>query len=205
GALTSFSWKVQATDFRTPSDWSATCAFTFDPTRPGAPNIPQPADLSTTVSVPANFTITKPDNVTSTSPIPSAYVYQLNAGPPVDVQADAAGTATIAVSPTRFTNTLTVTSVSAGGNFGETASVTFNSNPAATAADADLTGDGVSDLLTVGAANGLPSGLWLGSGDTEGSALAGTNIGARGNGVTGNNVPADFNGAQVLTGRFSGT
>ncbi|MGC5023087.1 hypothetical protein, partial [Micromonospora sp. DT47] len=26
-----------------------------------------------------------------------------------------------------------------------------------------------------------------------------------GNGVTGNNVPADFNGAQVLTGRFSGT
>ncbi|MER7416130.1 FG-GAP-like repeat-containing protein [Micromonospora peucetia] len=203
GAATSFSWKVQSTDFRTPSDWSATCTFTFDPTRPGAPAVSHPGDLTTTVGVPATFTITKSES--STGSTPSGYVYQLNAGPPFDVPAEATGNATIAISPTRFTNTLTVTSVSSGGNIGETASVTFNSNPAATAADADLTGDGVADLLTVGAANGLPSGLWLGAGNTEGPALAGTDIGARGNGVTGDNSPADFDGAQAITGHFTGT
>ncbi|MFI1196795.1 FG-GAP-like repeat-containing protein, partial [Micromonospora sp. NPDC020750] len=203
GAATSFSWKVQATDFRTPSDWSATCTFTFDPTRPGSPAVSHPGDLTTTVGEPAAFTITKSES--STGSTPTSYVYQLNAGPPNDVPADSNGNATIAVSPTRFTNTLTVTSVSTGGNFGDSASVTFNSNPAATAADADLTGDGTADLLTVGATNGLPSGLWLGAGNTEGTALPGTNIGTRGNGVTGNNSPADFDGAQALTGHFTGT
>ncbi|MFC0007277.1 LamG-like jellyroll fold domain-containing protein [Micromonospora siamensis] len=206
GALIDFSWMVQTTDFRTPSDWSAPCRFSFDPTRPGAPQVPPIADGTTTIGQPMTLTISRnndPTNANTT--IPSGYVYQLNAGPPVDVSADSAGVATVAVSPTRFTNTLTVTSVSAGGNFGDTASVTFNSNPATTAADADLTGDDAADLLTVGATNGLPSGLWLGAGNTDGTALAGTNIGARGNGVTGQNLPADFNNAQAVTGHFTGT
>ena len=42
GTVTNFSWKVQATDFRTPSDWSATCNFTFDPTRPAPPSSAEP-------------------------------------------------------------------------------------------------------------------------------------------------------------------
>ncbi|MGC5019822.1 LamG-like jellyroll fold domain-containing protein [Micromonospora sp. DT47] len=199
GALTSFSWKVQATDFGATGDWSTVCSFTFDPTRPGAPGVPDPADGSTTIGEPFSIDITKASGTD-----PSGYVYQLNAGPPVDVTATN-GAATITFVPTRFTNTLTVTSVSAGGNIGDSASVTFNSNPAATAPDGDLNGDDAPDLVTVGATNGLPPGLWLALGGSEHSAVAGTNIGARGNGVSGQNSPADFTGAQVTTGHFTGT
>ncbi|MFI1192634.1 LamG-like jellyroll fold domain-containing protein, partial [Micromonospora sp. NPDC020750] len=199
-AVTGFSWKVQTTDFRTPSTWSATCKLTFDPTRAGPPEVTPPAD--TTIGQAATFTVTPP----ATGTTPSGYVYQLNAGPPVDVPADVSGAATVDLTPTRFTNTLTVTSVSTGGNVGESASVTFNSNPAATAAaDADLTGDGAADLLTVGASNSMPSGLWLLPGRSAGALAAATDIGARGNGVTGNNTPADFDGAQAITGHFTGT
>ncbi|MFC0003706.1 FG-GAP-like repeat-containing protein [Micromonospora siamensis] len=199
GALTSLSWAVQATDFRTPSDWSATCTFTFDPTRPGPPTVSD-APAGATIGQPTTFTITK-----GTSPtVPSGYTYQLNAGAPVEVPADGAGNATVTVSPTRFTNTLTVTSLSAGGNFGDSASRTFNAAPAATAADGDLTGDGAPDPLAVGAVNGLPAGLWLASGKgNAGIDRMGTNIGARGNGFTGQNSPADFNGGQAITGRFT--
>ncbi|MEO3777022.1 LamG-like jellyroll fold domain-containing protein [Micromonospora sp. B11E3] len=199
GASTEFSWKVQATDFGATGDWSAVCSFAFDPTRPGAPNIPEVSDGTTTIGQPFTVDITPADGTN-----PSGYVYQVNAGPPVDAPATS-GAATITVTPTRFTNTLTVTSVSAGGNIGDTKSVTFNSNPAATAPDADLTGDGAPDLVTVGATHGLPPGLWLAPGGSEQTAVAGTNIGARGNGVTGNNSPADFNGGQAITGHFTGT
>ncbi|AVT32970.1 hypothetical protein C6361_29890 [Plantactinospora sp. BC1] len=208
GAATSLSWKVQATDFRSPSDWSGTCKFTFDPTRPGAPTIPQPVDGETAVGQPWTFPVTPPAGTT----VPSGYVYQLNAGPPVDVPADAAGNATISAAPTRFVNTLSVTSVSAGGNFGDTASVTFNSIPSVDAADGDLTGDDSPDLLTVGGRYGLPSGLWLAPGGPGQGNIVATNIGARGNGVAGttnpedpaSNNPADFNGALAVTGRFFG-
>ncbi|MEH0983764.1 LamG-like jellyroll fold domain-containing protein [Micromonospora sp. CPCC 205556] len=199
GQPTSFSWKVQATDFGATGDWSEACSFTFDPTRPGAPGVPDPADGTTTIGAPFSIDVTK-----ATGTDPSGYVYQLNAGPPVDVTATN-GAATITVVPTRFTNTLTVTSVSAGGNIGDSASVTFNSNPAATAPDGDLNGDDAPDLVTVGATRGLPPGLWLAPGGSEHSAVAGTNIGARGNGVTGLNSPADFTGAQIATGHFTGT
>ncbi|MFG1652344.1 LamG-like jellyroll fold domain-containing protein [Micromonospora sp. NPDC049275] len=200
GAATNFSWKVQATDFRTPSDWSATCNFTFDPTRTGAPDISQPQGQPQ-IGEEISFAITPP----STGTQPASYSYQLNGLPPVSVAASA-GAATVVVSPTRFTNTLAVTSLSTGGNFGETATVTFNANPAATAADADLTGDGVADLLTIGARNGLPSGLWLGTGMNSGAVRTTVNdLGARGNGVTGNEDPSDFNGGQAISGHFFGS
>ncbi|MCG5451999.1 LamG-like jellyroll fold domain-containing protein [Micromonospora hortensis] len=200
GTITNFSWKVQATDFRSASDWSATCNFTFDPTRTGAPEISQPQGESK-IGQEVSFAITPP----STGTQPTSYSYQLNGLPPVTVSA-AAGAATVLTTPTRFTNTLAVTSLSAGGNFGETATITFNADPAATTADADLTGDGVADLLTVGARNGLPSGLWLGTGMNSGAVRTTVNdIGARGNGVTGNEDPSDFNGGQVLSGHFFGS
>ncbi|WP_229397947.1 LamG-like jellyroll fold domain-containing protein [Micromonospora okii] len=199
GASTGFSWKVQATDFGAAGDWSAPCKFTFDPTRPGAPNIAEIPDNTTTIGESFTVEIAKADGTD-----PSGYVYQLNAGPPQDVSATA-GAATVSITPRRFTNTLTVTSVSAGGNVGDSRSVTFNSNPAAVAADGDLNGDAAPDLVAVGATHGLPPGLWLAPGGTEHLAVAGTNIGAYGNGVTGNNSPTDFDGAQVITGHFTGT
>ncbi|WP_431974466.1 LamG-like jellyroll fold domain-containing protein [Micromonospora haikouensis] len=176
---------------------SAACAAALDLTLPAAPVVSQPT--GTTMNVPATFTIARG----ATGDTPSSYVYQLNSGPPAVVTADVDGNATAVITPTRLTNTLTVTGVTAAGAYGESAHLTFNSAPGAPAADGDLTGDGVADLLTVGGVHGLPSGLWLAAGDTPGSALPATNIGALGNG-TGDDTPAAFDGAQVITGRFTG-
>lgn len=196
-AVTRFSWKVRVTDGRATSKWSATCGFDFDPTRPGAPIVSAPADETTTVSQPASVAVAPP----TTGTLPSFYSYQLNAGPPATVTADASGHATIVVTPTWQTNTLTVTSLSAGRNVGGSVSVTFNSAPAPTAKDGDLTGDGRADLVTAGSANGLPAGLWLAPGDTTGSSIIATNIGSTGL-ISGQ--PSDFDGAQVSTGHFTG-
>ncbi|MGC5019706.1 LamG-like jellyroll fold domain-containing protein [Micromonospora sp. DT47] len=200
GAVTSFSWKVQATDFGATGDWSATCTFKFDPTRPGAPEVGQP-QAQPAIGKPVSFAVTPP----STGTTPSSYVYQLNGLPPSTVAATS-GNATITVTPPRFTNTLTVTSLSAGGNAGEAASITFNADPAAVAADGDLTGDDTTDLLTVGGANGIPAGVWLAPGMNSGAVRTTmTNVGALGNGTSGTSSPSDFNGAQVVAGRFFGS
>ncbi|MFI6819839.1 hypothetical protein ACIBJE_02660 [Micromonospora sp. NPDC050187] len=158
-----------------------------------------PPSEPTTIGVPAEFSVTKADGTT-----PNAYVYQFNAGPPVQVPADANGAATISVKPTWYTNTLTVYGLFPGDSAGESASITFNSGAAPVAPDADLTGDGVADLLTVGGAHTLPAGLWLATGDAAtGIDPASTNIGIRGYGIDGND-PADFTGSQITTGRFFG-
>ncbi|WP_156313243.1 LamG-like jellyroll fold domain-containing protein [Micromonospora sp. HK10] len=197
GALTTFEWKVQATDFHATSDWSSPCRFNFDPTRPGHPEVTPPAQ--STIGQPATFTV-KAANGTA----PSRYLYQLNAGPAVEVGADGSGETSISILPTRYTNSLSVTGVSAGGNIGDSESVTFNSDPAATAADGDMDGDDAADLVVAGGVLGMPPGIWLSPGGSDGPPTPATNIGARGNGLATIGSPTDFNGAQVLTGRFSG-
>ena len=201
GAVTEFSWRAQVTDYYQSSSWSATCNFSFDPTHPGAPVVTPPT--AATIGQPATFTVAPP----ASGPVPAGYSYQLNAGAPATVTASSSGNASITITPTRASNTLTVTSLSAGGNFGGTATVAFTAGPAATAPDSDLTGDGKADLLTVGSsAKGLPPGLWLAAGLGTGQVVtAATDIGAYGNGTTGDNSPADFTGAQVITGHFGGT
>jgi hypothetical protein len=200
GAITEFSWHVRVTDFTYTSAWSATCNFNFDPTRPDQPIVSSPA--TSTIWQPTTLTVTKP----TTGVTPTAYMYQLNGGPPGTVIATA-GNATITVVPNRFTNTVTVTALSAGGNLGnDSASTTFNASSAATAADADMTGDDVADLLTVGGANSIPAGLWLAPGNNTGAvATAATDIGSHGNAIDGDQLPADFTGAQAITGHFFGT
>lgn len=199
-AITQFSWRVQTTDGNLSSLWSATCTFMFDPTRAGSPTVTPPT--SATIGQNALFAVAKP----LTGSVPSSYVYQLNGGAPASVTATS-GNAAITVTPTRMTNTLTVTSLSPGGNAGETASIVFNAVPGAPTAPDDLTGDGVADLVTVGAAHNLPPGLWQAAGTGAAASLkvAATNIGVRGNGVTGANSPEDFTGAQAITGNFTGT
>ncbi|MEU8299696.1 LamG-like jellyroll fold domain-containing protein [Micromonospora sp. NPDC048909] len=199
---TTFAWAVQVTDFRKPSNWSATCRFTFDATRAAPPEVTVP-DTST-VGKPVTFQVTAP----STGTKPTSYAYQLNAAPPLTVGADANGNASITITPTRFTNTLSVTSITAGGNnFGDTTAKVFNSaRPIEPAVDGDMTGDGMSDLLAVGSANNLKPGLWL----AENNGAIGvnpsvTNIGTRGNGSSGTYSPADFDGSQVISGHFTGT
>lgn len=81
------------------------------------------------------------------------------------------------------------------------------------AADKDLNGDGATDLLTVGGTKGLASGLWLAPGDATQPAAAArgrltvpaVDIGTNGNGFNpGNDGPAEFDGAQAITGQFIG-
>ncbi len=213
GKVTEFDWNVQVTDFKYTSSWSTTCHFSFDPTHPGAPVIAQPGN--TTISQPVTVTINPPPNGT----VPSSYEYQVNGGDPANVLADSSGNATITIKPTRHTNVLTVSSLSAGANYGDATNVTFNSAaPTTVQADGDLSGDGVPDLLAVGNQNGLPPGLWLADGKVDpghtngdGHVInAAIDIGAYGaginaNGANGAGSPSDYNGALAVTGHFTGT
>jgi len=206
--ITEFSWNVQVTDFNPTtsvgtSPWSSTCNFNFDSTHTGQPVVTPPASvggLTGTIGTPETFAVAKP----TTGTIPSSYRYQLNGADPGTVTADPSGNAPITITPTRFTNTLIVTSLSAGGNIGQSYTAPFNSNPAATATDQDMTGDNIPDLLTAGNQNGLPPGLWLtqGTGTAQVSTAA-SDLGILGNGIVNDNSPADFNGDQVITGHFN--
>jgi hypothetical protein len=204
GAVTEFSWKAQVTDYYKTSGWSVTCNFRFDPTRPGAPVVTVPG--SATIGQPATITVAPPQSGT----IPASYVYQLNADPPGTVTADASGNATITVVPARFTNQVTVTGLSPAGNYGEQAvSDPFVANPGTAAADADLTGDGAADLVTAsgsGSSGQLAAGLWLAAGRGDGNVVTqASDFGANGNGTSNDYSPADFAGAQAITGHVSGT
>ncbi|MDX3245097.1 hypothetical protein [Streptomyces sp. ME18-1-4] len=200
GSITEFDWKVRATDSQHSGDWSTVCHFSFDPTRTGAPVISEP--VASTIGQPLSIAVSAPSGGT----VPSGYRYQLNGGAPVDVPADASGNATFTVTPTSRTNTLSVTSLSAGGNYGETASIVIISDaPSTHQADGDLTGDNVPDLVTVGAQNGFPSGLWLAPGTGDGHvSTSPSDIGVNGDGRGSNGSSSDFDGSTVITGRFTG-
>ena len=201
GAITEFDWKARATDSSgETSGWSATCHFSFDPTRPGTPVVTPPE--SSTIGKPVSIAVTAPAG----GVLPSRYQYQLNGTAPLDVPADASGNATITLTPTRRTNILSVVGLSAGGNFGDTVNLTFDSAvPPPDLTDADLNGDGVPDLVTVGAQHGLPSGLWLAAGTGDGHvATSPTDIGIKGAGFSSTGSPSDFDGGTAITGRFTG-
>ncbi|WP_344615160.1 hypothetical protein [Dactylosporangium salmoneum] len=172
------------------------------PTAAGAATVPPAAPAVTEdsaayiVGVRGAFTFAEPAG----SPIPTAFVYQLNSGAPTRV---AAGKRTVRVSivPTRVTNTLAVWAIEPDGTFTDTTNVFFNAAYPPPFADQDLTGDGRPDLLTVGPATGLAPGLWLAAGRATRGGLRtpATNI-APLPGWTPN-----FDGAQVISGRFGGT
>lgn len=201
GSLLGVSWYVTTSDGTYTSATSATCKFTFDATRPGAPVVTDSAGtecakstVAYQVGVPAAFTLSA-----GSGTAPSSYVYQLNGATPVATSAT-----TISVTPTGGTNALYVTAISSGGNVGDTAVCIITADPAATAAEGDMTGDGAPDLLAVGGQVGLPSGLWLANGDPSGQpAAALTDIGATGTGVNSSGSAADWDGTQAVTGHFN--
>ncbi len=202
GVVTEFYWRAEATDFSKTSGWSGTCNFRFDATRPGAPGVDVSGLGTVTIGQQVNIPVTPPQSGT----IPTSYEYQLNAGPPGNVAANPDGTATIMVTPTRFANVVTVTSLSPSGNYGDRAvSDTFYATPGTAQADGDLTGDSIADLVTSGG-SGMPSGLWIASGRGDGLVdTQATDFGANGNGTKGDYSPSDFNNSQVITGHFSGS
>ncbi|MER5639404.1 LamG domain-containing protein [Kitasatospora sp. NPDC002227] len=224
-AKTQFAWYVSVSDQYLTSSPSATCHFYYDPTVPGAPTVAPVTtgtsscpDLGTSnasnplcvVGTSAGFTITDTNTTTGS---PASYLYQLNDGAPVSVLASTTSpyTATISLKPTRQTNSLVVTAVSAGSNIGDSFVYRFLASAPATATGDDMTGDGKADLLTVGGKNRLPAGLWLANGTGTGQLNnAGTNqanaiaanIGINGNGVATTQTPGSFTGTQAITGHF---
>ncbi|MEV6631638.1 FG-GAP-like repeat-containing protein [Actinoplanes sp. NPDC051470] len=202
--ITQFSWRVRATDFYATGGWSAICSFRFDPTRTGTPEVQRPANGTTRIGQSVGIQIARPPSGT----VPTNYAYQINGGAHGTVPASATdGSASITVTPTRSLNTLTVTGLSPAGNVGQTTTVMFNSDAAEPALEGDLDGDDITDVLTPGGRNNLASGLWFAQGKDATGALgpAAVNVGARGSGASENHLPSEFDGAQTLAGRFSGT
>lgn len=202
------SWDVLVTDGTLTSGDSRSCEFYFNPASPGAPSISDASGndcnsstLAYTVGDSAGFTLAP----NASGAAPSSYLYQLNGGAPVTTSSTS-----IAVTPSRHTNVLTVTEIGAGGNIGNAATCTIEAGPAATASDGDLTGDGLPDLITTGNQADLPSGLWFADGQSTGVGqvdTAATDIGAQGTGVDtaiNGSSPTEWNGLQAFTGHFAG-
>ncbi|MFI0896955.1 LamG domain-containing protein [Streptomyces sp. NPDC020983] len=220
GANTSFTWRVQTSDGTLASPWSATCAFSWDASRPGAPGVnpaaspPDGSHTCPTLDAPdtgsaqplgarCSFDVTPPTGGTI-----SGYAYQLNQSAPVTV--DATGPTTITVQVSRLVNTLTVNAVSPGGNLGSPTFVEFTGTAITPPArDGDINLDGTPDLVTVGGpGTGMPSGAWLATGHQDGTVnQAASDIGANGlqkDGLATTAPPADWDGAQAVTGDFCG-
>ncbi|KDN88180.1 FG-GAP repeat domain-containing protein [Kitasatospora cheerisanensis] len=196
GAITDFDWKARAKGGPTPGSWSTTCHFRYDPTVPAAaPQLTVPAGLK--VGTPAQITVAS----TGGQP-PAAYEYRLGAGAPHTAAADAAGGAVLTVTPESAVAVLTVTPLSPGGNRGPAATATLYAQvPAPVTGDYD--GDGRADLLLAGGRFGLGEGLWMAKGQPGGGLAPAVQVGAGG---TGRNAPgsaADWNGTQVVGGRYA--
>ncbi|WP_333766907.1 LamG-like jellyroll fold domain-containing protein [Streptomyces sp. IBSBF 2435] len=201
-STTNLSWNVTASDGTYTSAAPMTCQFTFDPTRPGAPTVSDTDGVNCNEStvqyqVGASAAFTLVPNSTGTAP--DHYLYQINGAAPISTKDP-----NLRIKPTRGTNVLSVTSVSLGGNIGDTASCVLNAAAAATAADGDLTGDGVPDLALVGRQAGLPAGLWLVHGAPDGKIItAASQVGPQGPGVNSAGSPTDWTGTQAITGHFA--
>ena len=205
GAITEFSWNVKLSNGTDTSPVSQTCSFYLDPTTPGVPTITQ-TTTSYTLGVPVQFKISP----AASGATPASYQYDVAGSAYRTAVADSAGNATITVTPTSGADRLTVTALSPGGNIGGTTTFSFSAAFPPPATDGDLTSDGIPDLVTVGGTAGVPPGLWLAPGQATPGGTTGAgqfvtpavNIGTAGDGMSGDYSPTDFNGAQVITGRF---
>jgi hypothetical protein len=168
-----------------------------------APTISPPIGFST-VGTPVTLTFTETGVGT-----PVAYQYTLNDGATQTVPAPS-GTARSAIVPTRQDNQLIAYAVAADGTVSGGTIDDFSARAATPAADKDLNGDGLADLLTVGNTVGLAPGLWQATGRPATRARAGrvnvpaTDIGVNGSSFNTVGSPTDFNGAQAITGDFFG-
>ena len=214
------------------SSQAASCSFIFTTAQPGEPDLWNDSNGQPSTTDPcggnayvigqsATFWATPDPTAAAT---PDSYIYQLNGGNPVTVgvisTAASPNTGKISVTPTRMTNILTVTAVTGGANNGQPATCIIGANPPATAAaDQDLTGDGVPDLLSAGTGTtGIASGLWLAPGQGSSGQFDGTvaatatdlapygaqAIDTAGNGIALAPSPAGWDGMKAITGQFGG-
>jgi hypothetical protein len=227
GASTAYaySWYTYATDTTGLDNTSYTglgsksqpCLFTYDPTAPQAPGLAPPAAIDTegdigTLGGTATFELgnctTIVDSGTACSGnAPSSYVYQVDDGPEQTI-AVTGTTQNLTIPLTRYgTNTISVTAESAAGNMSSPTPAQFDVDEPTTAyADGDYAGTRHPDLITVGDSTGSSKnpGLWLAESNGAGTLSTPIDIGVRGTGMSTNGSPADWAGAQVLHGNFTG-
>ncbi len=182
---------------------SATSAAAATDISPPTINAPLGGIGPYTVGTPVTFTFTETGAGT-----PVAYQYTVNGGVTQTIPAPA-GTANASIIPARQHTRLIAYAVAADGTVSGGTVDDFYAKAATPAADKDLNGDGLPDLLTVGNTSGLAPGLWQATGrPAAGDGHAGlvtvpaTDIGINGNGFNTPGSPADFNGAQAITGNF---
>jgi hypothetical protein len=208
-----YAWQVRATDGN--GDVSAltrACHFISDQTIPPQPTVSSATFNSTATPVAGTagtftFSVSGPDVSAVTG-----FDYALNnpatgaASGFVPIGPDGTAT-TAAIRPTvPSVNTITVDTVDHAGNISQPVTYFFDLGTPAPAADKDMNGDGVPDLLTVGDTAGLAPGLWLATGRPDsGTGLVhahATNIGVNGDGLGTPSSATAFNGADVITGQF---
>lgn len=229
GAATSYmySWYTYDTDGLLDNTGDAgigskskPCLFTYDPSAPQAPGLaPAPASAGSTdgavgtLGGTADFAFGNCTTSLDSPPAacsgttPTQYKYQIDdeAAHTITVTGT---TQTVTIPLTRVgVNSIAVTSLSAGGNASAATSATYDVDPPATPyTDGDYAGTGHPDLLTVGDGTGSADkpGLWLAETDGAGHLSTPVDIGARGTGLNTYGSPADWAGAQVLHGDFTG-
>ncbi|GLY86075.1 ricin-type beta-trefoil lectin domain protein [Actinoallomurus iriomotensis] len=223
GATTphTYSWYTRTSDGKLYSPTTGTgsagtpCNFTYDPTQPGSPGLTVTADTDdhagalgqngTFTVAPCKEALADPPTACTGTP-PNRYIYQLNSSPPQSVAATGnVQTVQFPLTHVGF-NTLTVYAISTAGNTsGQPASDDFIvTGPATPYPDGDIDGDSahLPDLLAAG--TGANPGLWLASGDGAGNLGTPTDIGAAGTGINTAGSPAEWTGAQILHGDFTG-
>jgi hypothetical protein len=212
-----YGWQVRATDSNGDvSPYTQACHFISDQTAPPQPTVSSATFNSTTTPVAGTagtftFSVSGPDVRAVTG-----FDYMMN-NPATRaasgfVAAGSDGTATTAaIRPiTPGFDTLSVYTVDHAGNISQPVTYDFFLATPPQAADKDMNGDRIPDLLTVGDTAGLGPGLWLATGKAKHSTAAeigqlnkpATNIGINGAGLDIPSSPSEFDGAQVITGQF---
>ncbi|RZD62368.1 hypothetical protein C0Q57_22250 [Streptomyces albidoflavus] len=179
-----FSWKVQARDAHSASDWLPTqgapgCQFGFDSARPSAlpqvssPEFPGSGDgsVGAPARTPGSFTFTSG----GVSDVVS-YTYGLNVSPPTTKAepATAGGPVTVRLTPGYAgPHTLYVFSTDRAGNRSDTQAYSFYADsPGTPDKPGDANGDGFPDLYSLDASGGLRLHPGSGGGGTVGTASA---------------------------------
>jgi hypothetical protein len=216
GNTTAFTYHwhaVTTNDDNLPSSNSQTCYFSYNPNGPPAPGVsvtingqpPVDGDVPLGSTVTASFS---DDGCgTSNQPCPASYTYQLGAAAPVTVTTNAAADYdwTGPVTITRIGPIpLTVYATSAAGNLSPDNQASLTGTPPAQPyPDGYFTGGPYPDLLLTG--TGADPSLWLKEGTGNGTLGTPTDIGSIGTLINpGGDGPADWAGAQVLQGNFTG-
>lgn len=218
-----YTWQVREGDSSGDSSpYTRACHFISDHTSPPQPAVSSTTFNSTTIPIAGTlgtfkFSVSGPD-LSAVVGFDYSLNNQLGAGGAfagygngfVGLGANGSATTPSLRSTQPGPNFITVDTVDRGGNVSQPVTYEFDLKTPPPAADKDMNGDGIPDLLTVGGTPGLPPGLWLAAGKPKSSIAAergqlrkpATNIGINGTGLGSPSSPSEFDGAQAITGQF---